>query len=1045
MIRLKIIEQIKLFFREGTSDKVYEIDLIEVENSQYVVNFRYGRFGTHLKDGTKTPLPVPEASAKSIYDKLILSKTDKGYRTSTSAPHTTHTPSQPAIQAGTDPRRQAILKRLGEGDKSRSNWSLDRGIWRAADIALPEAVPILERLLGKSRERDYAILAALGNCSTPQAIDLLRSRFKGAVTNLNDMLERMNILALMKCCGEEQPEDVIELLIQKLPVNCRELLLAGNADGLAALLRPENGGISAPALKILYLLDLPVTRPAILSFLRETPLQPPAFQQVRHIFKAAEYRRDAEVFGLIAYRFETTRAMYTRPAYCYNNQFYVCINGSYTSIHKDSIKHSDTQVSYSSQTRTYLRQRVWRTLRRMGRMDDPDYVRMAVGVLLPFRDEDALTPQETIRYEWDGENDYRRVSRWWDSYSRYHAFNGILHTNSRRYQQKPPAKGWVCREGYIPGSQPPTSREEAFPHLWDHQPQGLLHLISESGCETVHGFTVRALRANRPFIDTLEIEPLTMLLGSRYDVSARLGYELTAQRLNDQSFAADSGIILALAGCRLPEARALAITTIERMQQELLADDTLWANLLLSQHADIRSFTEQLLILTPPADHTALAVLARIIAHLMAFKRQDQGETARRIAQATVKALECKLHLIDMEIIRDLLAHPLAAVQELGADILVKHNLPAAGIPDQILRSLLDSDHETIRAFGVRLIGRFSDSELLERETLLASLAIHRLEDIRTAIRPVIRRLAASQPEFGQRVAQQMLQILLRSRLGEELLNDLARLLKGELLPHLLTGGVDGTTVWRLLNGKSPAAQDVGGTLLATLEPESLELMQLTKLADHEILSVREGAWNLIERSLERVKNELPNAIRLLDAKWDDSRERAFRLFRERFRREDFTPEALVAICDSTRDEVQQFGRTLMTEHFNSADRDFYLSRLSEHPSGSMQLFVTSFIEEQLTGNPNGFSEFEPFFRDCLTRVNRGRAVKQRVLHYLQQEATRSEASASQVVSLLSDLSASASLEISSACIQTLLQIRQIHPELATPLKIRETGVRHAL
>ena len=44
---MRVIEQARLWFREGTSDKVYEVDLVELVAGQYVVNFRFGRRPKH--------------------------------------------------------------------------------------------------------------------------------------------------------------------------------------------------------------------------------------------------------------------------------------------------------------------------------------------------------------------------------------------------------------------------------------------------------------------------------------------------------------------------------------------------------------------------------------------------------------------------------------------------------------------------------------------------------------------------------------------------------------------------------------------------------------------------------------------------------------------------------------------------------------------------------------------------------------------------------------------------------------------------------------
>ena len=64
---MRLVKQVKLFFREGNSDKVYEIDLCDTGNEQYVVNFRYGRRGAQLKEGTKTESPVTKQKAETVF------------------------------------------------------------------------------------------------------------------------------------------------------------------------------------------------------------------------------------------------------------------------------------------------------------------------------------------------------------------------------------------------------------------------------------------------------------------------------------------------------------------------------------------------------------------------------------------------------------------------------------------------------------------------------------------------------------------------------------------------------------------------------------------------------------------------------------------------------------------------------------------------------------------------------------------------------------------------------------------------------------------
>ena len=75
----EVIESVELRYQEGTSDKVYHAS-IESEGAGYVVNFAYGRRGSALSTGTKTPQALPLTAAESVYRKLVQSKTAKGYR-----------------------------------------------------------------------------------------------------------------------------------------------------------------------------------------------------------------------------------------------------------------------------------------------------------------------------------------------------------------------------------------------------------------------------------------------------------------------------------------------------------------------------------------------------------------------------------------------------------------------------------------------------------------------------------------------------------------------------------------------------------------------------------------------------------------------------------------------------------------------------------------------------------------------------------------------------------------------------------------------------
>src|SRR4051812_3888058 len=102
---MRLLNQVRLEFREGTSDKVYEVDLCEVGPGQFVVNFRYGRRGSALRDGSKTPAPVSQAQAQQIFDSLVAEKRGKGYRDTagTTPAAAVPTPAPPPVQPAPPP------------------------------------------------------------------------------------------------------------------------------------------------------------------------------------------------------------------------------------------------------------------------------------------------------------------------------------------------------------------------------------------------------------------------------------------------------------------------------------------------------------------------------------------------------------------------------------------------------------------------------------------------------------------------------------------------------------------------------------------------------------------------------------------------------------------------------------------------------------------------------------------------------------------------------------------------------------------------------
>jgi len=95
MQTLTQLSNVTLYFRDGSSDKVYQCR-IEPAGERFVVNFSYGRRGSTMNTGTKTNVPVEYADAKRIFDKLVKEKQAKGYSEGEAGTPYQHSDQQPS-------------------------------------------------------------------------------------------------------------------------------------------------------------------------------------------------------------------------------------------------------------------------------------------------------------------------------------------------------------------------------------------------------------------------------------------------------------------------------------------------------------------------------------------------------------------------------------------------------------------------------------------------------------------------------------------------------------------------------------------------------------------------------------------------------------------------------------------------------------------------------------------------------------------------------------------------------------------------------------
>lgn len=1043
---MRLVCQTKLHFKEANSDKIYEVDLCE-SGDKFLVNFRYGRRGAELKEGTKTTTPVELAEAEKIFQKLVDEKKKKGYHVTSETNETTNKPKTAFVKTeNADERNKKILADLSSAN-AKSNPRIERIIWRAGELQIKEAAPYLVNLIGTAKElRDYCIAWSLGFCGDEKNV----SDVERLANHQAEHVRRIAREAIYKIGDETKRADLRQDALAKLPENVRTFIKNEETENLAAFLREETSKIKGKSFSVLvwlYESDNETARVSLLEILREIALKANLFKPVRQIFKIAEYRRDAEVFGILAKRFELSRpgfhSSYWGDWISLQNE-----DGTWEYIQdsKTELAKETSRVAFSSKTRDYFMRRTWRTLRRLGEIGDAEnYVKLAVGSLLQFSDADAKEIKKSVFYDYRDENgnwnwqNPKTKEIFWDKFSPYLLFSRILYENSPRYEFKINSHAFRLKEGHTPGDEIPKEREEAFPKLWEENPRGLLHLLAKSECRPVHEFAVKALRDCPKFIETFDAKVVLMLLSRPFEITAKFGFE-TAKKLYDPANP-NFDLALAVATSENAEARREGFKWIDAKRDFFAKNSAIFTKLFSSNHQDARKFAGELLQKIIFSETDARNLIALLIAEIISFD-ESKKDSADDLGDALLKTFGRELRTLNFETIENLLAHPVLEVQKFGGNVLLNHETQTENLPDDLINSLINSGFEPMRNIGIKLFGKLPDENLFGRDRVIVSLLAYELADVHNSTRPIAARLFAKNEIFAKNLTDSIFINLLREEISEGVHERLSTFLK-ELADWRKYADFDTTKL--LIDSNYPAANEIGGLILQERVEDwkdDFSIEEIVDFSNHEILALRQTSWKIAENSPEKMREEVSYLIRALDSKWADSREFWREYFRKIFTANELTPEILIAISDSVKDETQKFGRDLLQVYFEEENGAEYLLKLSEHPSRNMQFFATNYLENYATDSVEKFEKLAAYFVRVLSLVNRSRPAKDRVLKFMETEALKNERIAEIAAEILARQSATLAIGDKAKMIETMLKIRRKFPEISLPIKINQTEVR---
>ncbi|MEJ2229049.1 MAG: hypothetical protein P8Y67_12630 [Alphaproteobacteria bacterium] len=569
---MKIVRTLKLWFREGTSDKVYEVDLVDTEaadpEARFLVNFRYGRRGKTLRDGTKTPAPLSRASAEKVFDSIVVAKMNDGYLRSDG--EEAYAPASvsavPSVAQPEDARKRALLAQVEACQ--RNPWpeeKRDRLFWRLGELRMKEATPALLALANMigSERASYSLVWALTRCAGAEALDMLLAIAAKARKPLVCWLA--DFATLSPAMGDQrrtlqQPgalPETFRLALSRLhtvgdtpkssdlalPEQMRvdQAAKARRNDAVQILLgaltnfaqaEPPSTGAAMSELYRLAQAD-PLLHETLVEVVKRLPARPPYVPGLRRLFKYAEMIDDAAMFGATALRFDTAKPMYRGTVWGRENEAYIWELGSgsgrwgaHPLTHLQGA--SDAKTALSLATVQYLKRRIWRALRKRGETGQESYLKLATAYLLSFLEADAVQPITMTFYRYDySQRRGHNVRKRYTSLPNAWSVGQIMHRHNEHVLLNAGSLGY----NFETEQTEQIDAGEAFPGMWRDHPEYALRIVLEAGCDQVAEFGLRLLREKVDYLKELPSETLELLLASPFEKVVQFGFSHAQMRL----------------------------------------------------------------------------------------------------------------------------------------------------------------------------------------------------------------------------------------------------------------------------------------------------------------------------------------------------------------------------------------------------------------------------------------------------------------------------------------------------------------------------------
>lgn len=1002
---MKLIKQKTLYFSEGKSDKVYEVDLCESQEL-FVVNFRYGRRGAALREGTKTVFPVAFEEAESVFSKLIESKKKKGYSEELGV--TAVIPKEEnTIQKDT------ILKYLKQalaGTYTRS-WKVSKIISRTTVLHIEEAIPLVSQFLNSEDDfEQHNAIAVLSYFGISEYTATVLQVFKKH--KFETIVGRIACAYLLKYGSSSEKDEVHEFVkeyitiqqIQNLPMQ-----FLGK--------KPKNPML----LYYAYLFSCKETsyRAQLYEIIEELPLKVNTFKSIRYIYRASVITGDAMVFGLLSKRIVLNSAGYVSD--------YLYVGGDWVSAYEEKQKKNPS-IAFSGKTKKYFIKHSYKKLYELSTQNKEEYIQYATGVLCALNDEKDNV-SERVDYDYHYNPDTRRyetIKKYYPAYANFLGLMYVLYGKSNRFSDQ--------HQFYFSEEEKSTSsREEILAELWNEKPENVLYILANAKSTIATSFALRIIKDNPSFLESISEENLLKLLQHPQEEVLHLITSYLESKYQEAQ--PEKAILLSLLKSKNEKAVTLALGWLQKFETTYLSDVTFIIELLHTDEIEVIHYLSELYKEDIKYEHkVSLPTLNSLFEVSSRFSYTFLTEVNELIGNT-------KFGTLITDVTKDKiieLAKSNSVSNKLFAINLAKHaKVPVYEVFKDSYNDYVIADNSDLRKAGIEILAHFPDAFLIENKQNVVLYCFSEHEEVRKAIQPTIHKLVKLDRTFKQSLLNQLLLQITEAEMYEGIHQNSYELLTeiyGQDLKELSK-----TQLLELVLSKYEFAQKLGTPLFEKrVSLSTLEMHELIRLSHSDVVTIRKSMYDYFESNTVRINYELETALKIFNSSWEDVTEWACIYFDKHIDAKNWTVEMLVYVCDHVKERVQSFGRSLITKHFSDEKGLPLLLKLQEHPTKNMQFFVTNYLEKYASDNVPVILKLESYFKTTLFYINTNRATKTRVYNFLEQESRKHKEVAIMAVRILTSVLGSKTITDRDQILDILLMISETYNEIEIPLLIKE-------